>query len=60
MIEGVKLIECRLTPQEWEVIKIIRAENMEFGRIAFTTYVENGKISRVEMERIIKSKKIKS
>ena len=58
-IDGVKLIECRLTPQEWEVIKIIRAEEVEFGRIGFTAYVEGGKISRVEMERIIKSKKIK-
>ena len=59
MIDGVKLIECRLTPQEWEVIKIIRAEEMEFGRIAFTTYIESGKITRVEMERIIESKKLR-
>jgi len=60
MIEGVKLIECRLTPQEWEVIRIIRSEDMEFGQIVFTTHVENGKISRVEMEKVIESKKIKS
>ena len=57
MPEGV--IECRLTPQEWEVVKIIRAEKIEFGQILFTTYVENGTISRVEMEKIVKSKKIK-
>ena len=60
MIDGVKLIECRLTPQEWEVVKIIRAEEIEFGRIIFTTHVEYGKIARVEMEKVIESKKIKS
>jgi hypothetical protein len=54
-----KLIECRLTPQEWEVIRIIRAEDIEFGRVVFTTYIESGKISRVEMEKVIESKKIK-
>jgi hypothetical protein len=57
MIDGK--IECRLTPQEWEVIKIIRGEQIEFGRIVFTTYLEGGKISRVEMEKVIESKKIK-
>ena len=60
MIEGVKLIDCKLTPQEWEVIRIIRAEEIEFGRIIFTTHVEHGKITRVEMEKVIESKKIKS
>jgi len=57
---GVELIDCKLTPQEWEVIKIIRAEEIEFGQIIFTTHVEHGKISRVEMEKVIESKKIKS
>jgi len=60
MIDGVKLIECRLTPQEWEAVGIIRDAKIEFGRIIFTTYVENGKITRVEMEKIIDSRKIKS
>jgi hypothetical protein len=57
MLDGV--IECRLTPQEWEVIKIIRAAKIEHGRIGFTTYVADGKITRVEMEKVIESKKIK-
>ena len=60
MPEGVKLIDCKLNPQEWEAVGIIRAARIEFGRIIFTTYVENGKIIRVEMEKIIESKKIKS
>lgn len=59
MIEGVKLIECRLTPQEWEVIKISRAEPIEFGQITFTLYYQRGKIIRVEAEKVIKSKAIK-
>ena len=54
-----KLIECRLTPQEWEVVKIVRDAKIEFGRVIFTAYVENGKITRVEMEKVIESKKIK-
>ena len=49
-----------LTPQEWEAVGIIRAAGIEFGRIIFTTYVENGKITRVEMEKIIESKRLKS
>ena len=53
-----KLIECRLTPQEWEVVKIIRDTKVEFGRVVFTAYIENGKITRVEMEKVIESKKI--
>jgi len=60
MIDGIKLIDCKLTPQEWEVIEIIRAAEIAFGRIVFTTHVEYGKITRVEMEKIIESKKIKS
>jgi len=53
-------IACSLTPQEWEAIGIIRAAGIEFGRIIFTTYVENGKITRVEMEKVIESKRLKS
>jgi len=60
MPEGVKLIDYKLTPQEWEAVGIIRTAGIEFGRIIFTTYVENGKITRVELEKIIESKKIKS
>ena len=60
MTEGVKLIDCKLTPQEWEAVGIIRDAGIKFGRIIFTTYVENGKITRIEMERVIETKKIKS
>lgn len=60
MMEGVKLIDCKLTPQEWEIIRIIRAEEVEFGRIVFTAYMESSKITRVEMEKVIESVKIKS
>jgi len=60
MIDGVKLIECRLTPPEWEAIKIIRAEDIEFGQITFHVYYQHGKIIRIEGEKVIKSKTIKS
>ena len=60
MIEGVKLIECKLTPQERELFEIIRADNIEFGRITFNVYYQRGKIIRIERERVIESKMIKA
>jgi len=54
-----KLIDCKLTPEQWEVVKLIDAQDIEFGRIIFTTYIEHNKITRVEMEKVIESKKIK-
>jgi len=60
MPEGVKLIDCKLTPQEWEVIKVIQAEPLEYGHITFNVYYQRGKIIRVERKEIIVSKMIKS
>jgi iron only hydrogenase large subunit-like protein len=60
MIEGVKLIDCKLTPQEWELVKIIRAEDIDFGRITFNLYYQRGKIIRIEREKVIESKMIKA
>ena len=54
-MEGVKLIDCKLTPQEWQVIQTIRAEKIEFGKILFTVYVQSGKLIRIEDEKAIKS-----
>ena len=59
MTDGVKLIDCRLTPEQWEVIKLIEAEHIEFGQITFSLYYQHGKIIRVEGEKVIKSKAIK-
>ena len=59
MIDGIKLIDCRLTPEQWEVIKLIEAEHIEFGQIIVSLYYQHGKITRVEGEKVIKSKAIK-
>jgi hypothetical protein len=60
MIEGIKLIDCKLTPQERELFEIIRAESIEFGRITFNVYFQRGRIIRIERERVIESKMIKA
>lgn len=53
-------IVCNLNPQEWEVIKIIQSEPLEYGEITFHVYYQRGKIIRVEGEKVIKSQTIKS
>ena len=60
MTDGVKLIDCRLTPEQWEVIKLIEAEHIDYGQIIFSLYYQRGKIIRVEGEKVIKSKAIKT
>ena len=60
MIEGVKLIECKLTPEEWVVIEVIRDLKVEFGKIQLAIYFQDDKLNRVETERVIESKVIKT
>jgi len=47
-----------LTPEEEKLIEIVRAIEMEFGRIVLTIYVQHGKLIRVETEKAIESKVI--
>lgn len=55
---GIKLIDCKLTPQEKELFELIRTENIEFGRITFNLYYQHGKIIRIEREKVLESKMI--
>jgi len=59
-MEGIKLVECRLTPGQWEVIKLIEAEHIDYGQLTFSLYYQRGKIIRVERKEVIVSKMIKS
>ena len=59
-MEGVKLVECKLTPQEKEFFELVRAEKLDFGRVTYHVYYQHGKITRIERERVIESKLIKA
>ena len=60
MIAGVELIECKLTPEEWQVIEFMRDLKVEFGKIQLSIYFQNGKLNRVETEKVIESRVIKT
>lgn len=46
------------TPEEDKLLKVIRDLKVEYGRILLTVYFQNGKLIRVEAEKVIESKAI--
>jgi hypothetical protein len=54
-MDGVKLIECKLTPEEWQIIETTRKKAIEFGSLQFTLYYLRSKVIRVETERLKES-----
>ena len=50
-MDGVKLVECKLTPEEWQLIETARKKAIEFGSLQFTLYYLHSKLVRVETER---------
>jgi hypothetical protein len=53
-------IDCKLTRAQKAIIEIIEAEHIEFGQVTFKVYYQHGKIIRVEREKVLESKMIKS
>ena len=52
----MKLITVEVTPGEWQLIEVIRDLKVDFGRIPMTIYIQHGKLIRVELEIVVKSK----
>ena len=50
----MKLIE--VTPEEQQLLDVIRDLKVDFGRIPMTIYIQHGKLIRVELEIVVQSK----
>jgi|TARA_Y100000310_G_C20701833_1_gene830674 hypothetical protein len=50
--------EITLTDPEWNLIKKIRAEKLDFGRIPCIIYIQDKQLIRVEMEKFTESTKL--
>jgi len=54
-MDGLKLVEYKLTPEEWQLIDETRKRAIEFGSLQLTLYYLHSKLIRIETERLKES-----